>query len=204
MKKIIALAALAVAIALLLLPVLAFAQSAPSTPEDWFAAVCGQQDLVVAVVKYVLAPIGGAAVLANLRGYLPAPLVAVLDFLGANWASLLKAAMDGTKKATPALLLLLALGLAACASTDKAVQFVAENMDDACFYAGTAEGLYEKASAGRVDAAGQLAYAAAKAEIDGLCSKPYPTDTRQAVAKLAVLTANLAVALVPAPALAAQ
>jgi hypothetical protein len=66
------------------------------------------------------------------------------------------------------------------------------------FYAGTAEGLFEAAAKGRVDEAGMAAYAAVKTELDGLCAKPYPADTKQAIARIAALTAQLVPALVPA------
>lgn len=112
-RKLLVGAVLALAGSLLLLPVLAFAQDTGSPDEvaRWFAAVCGQQDLIVTAVKYVLAPIGGAALLANLRAYLPGPLVAVLDLVGANWSAILRAAMDGAKKTTPVAFILF---LASC------------------------------------------------------------------------------------------
>jgi hypothetical protein len=103
-----------------------------------------------------------------------------------------------------ALIGLTALALLVGCAGDKAVQFVTENLDDACFYAGTLEGTFAVATAGRLDAAGEADYAAAKGAIDALCTKPYPADTKQTVAKLAALTAQLVVTLVPPPAVAAK
>jgi hypothetical protein len=66
------------------------------------------------------------------------------------------------------------------------------------YYAGTAEGLFESAAKDRVDDVAIKTYQAVKLEIDGLCTKPYPVDTKQAITRLATLAVQLVPVLVPA------
>lgn len=80
------------------------------------AAACREQSLIVSALTYGLGGVGGFAILANFRTRLPGPAVAIVDFLGANWSALLRAAMDGAKK-TPVLLVVLAAAVSACAGT---------------------------------------------------------------------------------------
>lgn len=72
-------------------------------------------------------------------------------------------------------------------------------MDDACYFAQSAEASFKLYTAKRpVDATAQSSFDTISATIDAACAAPPPADWRQVVSQLTVAGAQLAVMLVPA------
>jgi hypothetical protein len=153
----------------LLAPIVAFAQDAIAGVVD---QLCSDKSGLVSTIAWAGGVMGAASLLANFRSRLPAPVVFVLDFVGANWFKWFESAASQAaaqaKKTATAIALLFAIGAALSACSPAQLQ--ATNSEAAGLIATGC--LYEPAITGVVASSGNQSAIVTQSFATNFCRSP--------------------------------